>query len=362
MRNRVCHLLAGVVALFLVTSCSKKQLRVYTWVDYIKPELIARFEKESGCEVIVDTFLSNEELRDTLKSGASTYDIVMPSSYMAEVLSREGLLEPLNQKALLNLGQVDDNLREKLPDSGLTHTVPYAVSFGVIGYRKDKIKEAQHSWAVFNQPSIRAKFSLLHDVRDTLGSALKLLGFSVNTINEDEIQQAAALVKKWRQNALRFDNDAYRSALVSGELHLAHGYSGDLHRLATQHKNIGVLIPIEGVVLACDMMGITSKAREKNLAHRFIDFFLQPDVAAENMQWTGYICPNKGGLQKVPYSFFTGPAISLSKPVMDSSEIIRDLGEHTSKYEKAWESILADFSTDESGVGVRKRSLAGKAP
>ena len=331
-------MLAAAVAF---TSCSKKELHLFTWADYVKPELVQKFEQEHGCHVVIDTFDSNESMYAKLQSGAHGYDIVVPSTYMAELMQQQGMLEKLDHSRLPHLKEVDEAILSKIQDSKMEYAVPYALSYGVLGYRKDKVQDAKPTWAMLEDARLKQKTSLLNDTRETLGAALKFLGHSVNTTNEQEIAAAGQVVMKWKANAVKFDNEQYKGAVDAGEFYLVHGYSGDLYQAVVDNPQVGILVPAEGVVIACDQMVIPKGAASAELAHQFIDFLLQPEVAAENMEWMGYSCPNKGGLKKVTAEFLANPAIAVPPEILAKSEVIKDLGNDRAKYNKVWDQIKA---------------------
>lgn len=312
---------------------------MFTWADYVKPELIQRFEQEHGCSVVIDTFDSNEAMYAKLQSGASGYDIVVPSSYMADIMASQGMLQRLDLSRLPGTVNIDETILAKIPDSKMQFAVPYALSYGVLGYRKDKLAAPAASWKMLENESVLKKTSLLNDMRETLGAALKYLGHSVNTTDEVQLEAAAEVVMKWKANAVKFDNEQYKGAVDAGEFYLVHGYSGDLYQVVSENSEVGILVPQEGVVIACDELAIPQSAAQADLAYKFIDFLLNPDVAAENMEWMGYPCPNKAAVKKVSSEFLESPAIKVPREAMDRSEVIRDLGEDRVKYSRVWDKI-----------------------
>lgn len=339
--TKIAPILLAVLALSLSACSRTAELHIYTWADYIKPELVARFEKEHNCRVIIDTFDSNESMYAKVRAGAAGYDILVPSTYMVDIMRQQGLLAPIDHSALKNLGNIDPGIVEKIPDKKMEHGIPYATSYGVLAYRKDLVPNPTASWSMLERPALLHKTSLLDDMRETLGAALRSLGHSVNTRDEAQIAAAGEVVKRWRQNAVKFDNEQYKSAVDSGEFHLVHGYSGDLFQVVSENDKVGILIPEEGVVVACDELVVPTNAPQMKLAYQFIDFVLDPKVAAENMEWMGYLCPNSPGLKLVSKTFLENPAVSISPEVLKRSEVIHDLGEDRAKYSKVWDEIKA---------------------
>lgn len=316
-------------------------LHLYIWADYIKPELVEQFQEKHDCEVVIDTFDSNESMYAKVRAGAAGYDVIVPSSYMVTLLRQKNLLRELVRSLLPNAAHIDPAVLGKLEDREMKHSIPYATSYGVLAYRKDRLKSPPASWAAFQQEGLQRKMCLLNDMRETLGAALKFLGHSVNTRDEAQLAQAGEVVKQWKKGAAKFDNEQYKSAIDSGEFTLVHGYSGDLFQVVAENEQVGILVPAEGLVMACDELVIPQTAPHPELAHAFINFVLEPAIAAENMEWTGYLCPNVEALKKVSPDFLANPAVAIPEAVRARSEVIQDLGDDLAKYTKVWDEIKA---------------------
>jgi spermidine/putrescine transport system substrate-binding protein len=331
----------ALLLLFAFTAglTAKETLHVFTWADYVSPECIESFEEKHDCRVVIDTFDSNESLYAKLKAGASGYDVLFPTAYMIQVMHQEGMLADLDHSKLPNLKNIDSSVLDKVIDKTMTHSVPYTLAYAVVAYRKDKITEPKPSWNLFENPAAAQRMTLFDDMRETIGAALKSLGYSINTRNDAELAQAQEVLLRWKKNAAKLDNEGYKSGLDSGEFILVHGYSGDLFQVAQENDKIGILIPEEGVTMGCDEMVIPKSGPQKELAHAFINHLLDPDIAAENMQWMGYLCPNVEALKKVNPAFLQNPAVIIPEAIRAKSEVIQDLGPDLAKYSKVWDAV-----------------------
>jgi spermidine/putrescine transport system substrate-binding protein len=332
--------------LLLATVCSAafgaQTLHVYTWADYVSPEVIAKFERANNCRVVIDTFDSNETMYAKLKAGATGYDLIFPTSYMIHLLAREGLLQDLDHASIPNLKNIDPAILAKVHDQSMKQSVPYTVGYAVIAYRKDKVANPEPTWGMFERADLRQRLTLFDDMRETIGAALKFLGHSLNSTSDTELAAAQEVLLRWKKNAAKFDNEGYKAGLDSGEFRLVHGYSGDLFQVAQENDKIGILIPREGVTASCDEMVIPKSAPQPALAHAFINFLLDAEVAAENMEWMGYLCPNKEALKLVSPDFLKNPAITIPEDVKAKSEVIRDVGPDLLKYTKVWDAVKAE--------------------
>lgn len=324
-----------------VTSSEPPTLHIYMWADYVKPELVQQFERDNHCRVVIDTFDSNEAMYAKLKAGATGFDIAVPSSYMVKLMQEQDMLAQIDRPMVPNLVNISGEVANRVYDKLMTHSVPYSICHTVIAYRKDKIAKIDPTWAVFERPDIKARCTLLNDMRETLGAALKFQGHSINTRDEQHLAEARDLVIKWKHNTAKFDNEAYKTGIDSGEFSVVMGYSGDLFQVITDNDKVGIVVPQEGIVMSCDEFVILKQGHNPLLAHHFINYMLDPKISAENMQWMGYICPNKPALDLVSLDFLKHPAIQIPDEVKPKVEVIEDLGADLPKYTKVWDEIKA---------------------
>jgi spermidine/putrescine transport system substrate-binding protein len=331
------HLLAFF--LLALPALAAETLHIFTWADYISPAAIETFEAKHSCRVVIDTFDSNESMYAKLKAGAKGYDLIFPTSYMIQLMVSEGISSELDHAKLPNLPNIDPAVLDKVSDKTMRHSVPYTLAYTILACRKDKVPNPESSWAIFQRPDIAKRMTLLDDMRETIGAALKSLGHSINTRDEAQLAAAQAVLLKWKAQAAKFDNEGYKAGLDSGEFTLVQGYSGDLWQVAQENEKITLIIPQEGLVMGCDEMVIPKSAPQAALAHAFINHLLDADTAAENMQWTGYLCPNTAALKKVSPEFLSNPAVIIPEAVRAKSEVIQDLGPDLAKYTKVWDAV-----------------------
>ncbi len=337
---------AGLVllgAIGLLGGCRKPLpvLHVYTWADYVKPELVARFESKHACRVVIDTFDSNEALYAKIRAGATGYDVLTPSSYMVGVLFAQGFLRPIEPSLVPNRRNVDPDYLKMALDPEMHHSVPYMLVESGIAYRRSRVKDVAASWRMLDRADLKGRITLLNDMRETIGAALKSLGYSLNTTDETQLAEARDVVVRWKRNAAKFENEQYKSGIATGEFLLVHGYSGDILQVQRENDDVAFLIPEEGTSVACDDLVIPKTAREMALAHAWIDFLHEPDVAAENTRFLSYLCPNRAAYEKLGDDVRKNPAMFLDPATRAKSEVVRDLGADNAKYVKVWDEIKA---------------------
>jgi spermidine/putrescine transport system substrate-binding protein len=334
-------LLPAVAALVAGCASKKADLHLYTWADYIKPELVQQFEKEHACRIIIDTFDSNEGMYAKIKAGASGYDVIVPSSYMAKIMFDQGMLLPLDKTNLPNLANVDPEYLKIAVDPRMDYSAPYMITYTGIGYLKDKIADVKPTWKMLDRQDLKGRMTMLNDMRETIGAALKSLGFSLNTVDEKELAAARDVVVRWKKNLAKFENEQYKIGLASGEFFLVHGYSGDILKVKEENDQVEFMIPEEGFSLSCDDLVIPKTAKQAGLAHEFINFLHTPQVAAANTEYITYLAPNLPSYALLSEEIRNDPGIFPDKAILARGEVIRDLGENNQKYIKTWDEIKA---------------------
>jgi spermidine/putrescine transport system substrate-binding protein len=335
---------AGLAAtLAALCGCAEKKpvLHIYTWSDYIKPELVTRFEHENNCKVVIDTYDSNESMYAKLKAGATGYDLLFPSSYMVKIMNDQGMLQKLNLDLIPNRENVDPAYMALAFDKEMDHSVPYTVTVTCLGYLGSKVKDFQPTWGMLDREDLKGRMTMLNDHREVIGSALKFLGYSLNTTNDEELEQAKNVVLRWKKNLAKFENEQYKNGLASGEFLLTHGYSGDLLLVRSENPDIQIAVPREGSQINFDDMVIPVGAPQPGLAHKMINFILDPEVAAELTEFIYFLCPNSASYPNLSAETRADPILFPPAEVVAKLETLADLGENNVKYTKVWDEIKA---------------------
>ena len=342
-RNFLATSTAALAASALPSCSGSKQttLRVYTWADYLEPGLAAQFEKENSCRLQLDTFDSNEAMYAKLSAGATGYDVLVPSSYMVKTLVRENRLLALDHAKLPHLKHVDANYLQRALDPGMVHSVPYMMAPTCIAWLGSKVANAVASYSMFDRADLKGRITLLDDMREVLGAALRSLGFSANSKDAAQLAQARDVARRWKSNIAKFDNEQYKSGIASGEFHLVQGYAGDLLQVADENADIIVKIPNEGTVSSCDDLCIPKDAKSPDLAHRFINFVTQPENAAKNMEFIAYRAPNQDAYRLLTEDFRGNEALFPPAEVFAKCEPIDDLGDALALWSKTWDEVKA---------------------
>jgi putrescine transport system substrate-binding protein len=310
MRRPICLALVAASAVITPAAAQTKSERivnVYNWTDYIAPNVMEEFTKETGIKARYDTFDSNDTLETKLLAGKSGYDLVVPTAYFLERQIKAGIFQKLDKGKLPNLANLWPEISRRLAkyDPGNQYAVNYMWGTVGIGYNTKKAREVLgpdgriDSWDIVFKPENLAKFKqcgvhMLDSSDDILRAALSYLGLDPNTTKEADLQKAADLMTKIRPSVRKFHSSEYVNALATGEICLVVGFSGDIkqaQKRAAEAKNgvdIAYAIPKEGAQLWFDNLAIPKDARNPTDAHAFINYLQKPEVAAKNSNFISY--------------------------------------------------------------------------
>ncbi len=274
-------------------------LRLFNWAEYIDEEQVAEFAQQFGVEYSIDAFESNESMQALVSAGNSNFDLVVPSDYMVGIMIAGGHLMQLDPDAIPNVTNIAEGFRDPGFDPGSAHSVPYQWGYTGIAVNTDVLgDDFPRTWGLIFGPEAdeySGRISVLNGARDALGAALKYLGYSVNTTDQPQLDEASALLADAKENILAFDTDAADDFLISGETVIAHSYSGQVFAaaLATDDpEKFEFFVPEEGGIRWVDNFAIPFDAPHPCTAHTFINWMLQGEQHARLTNWNSYGSPN----------------------------------------------------------------------
>ncbi len=337
-----------LICLFTLSLCytpvvfsEKAVLNVYSWGNYIAEEVLEKFTKETGITVNYSTYESNEALYTKLKNtNRHGYDIIVPSSYIAQRMIQEHMLEPLNKKNLSNFKHIDHRLLNKSHDPLNKYTVPYLFSAtGLVINEKFHKVDQEKSWNVLWDQRFKNRLLLLDDMREVFSVALLSLGFSPNTHDVTQITQAYQKLKRLLSNVLVFSSESASSHYADEELKVGMGWNGDIYRANHLNKAIQFFYPKEGYILSIDSLAVIRNAKNKKEAYRFINFLLEPKIAAKISLATGYATANQSAKAFLPKKMCSNEMIYPSEKVLSKGILQLFSHQQTLLYEKYWELL-----------------------
>ena len=330
-----------VLAVLLMVSCSGNKLNVYNWSYYTPPSVIEKFEKEFNVRVVIDEYASNEEMYTKLKTGGAGYDIVFPSQDYVSIMIRQGMFEMLDKSLIPNLKNIDPIALGKADyDPNMVYSVPYYWGAAGIIVNTAKVPEFEKSWSIFARSDLRGRMTMLDDMREVMGDALVHLGYSVNSKNPAEINAARDLINNhWKPNLTKFDAESFGKGYANGEFWVVQGYAEVVYEEIADNEQLMrdtyYFIPPEGGPGYLDSMCILKGAKNKEMAHKFINFIHRPDIYAEFCDFFGF-----PATVNVPArQYIEGPTWYQAEDIVDT-ELKDDLGDVLELYNDAWFNFI----------------------
>lgn len=333
-------LLIPILTSSLFTSCmidsNKTVLHIFNAGDYIDEDLLSQFEDETGIEVSMDIFETNEMMYQKVKGGTSGYDLIIPSDYMIEKMKKENLLDKIDFENIPNYQNIDDKFKGLEYDPKNEYSIPYFWGTYGIMYNKKLVTDPVDSWDILWNPKYKGKILMLDAVRDSMGVALKKLGYSLNTVNQQELNNARDELLKQRPLVKAYVGDEVKDLMTREEASIAVMYSGDYLTVKDSNEDLAYAIPKEGTNKWFDAMVIPKNAPNKSAAEQFIDFMLDPEIAKQNAEYVGYSTPNKAALELLDKSITSNQLLYPSNEILNKCETFKDIGDDISKYDNAW--------------------------
>ncbi len=342
-------LLVLVACAFMLAGCRQKPvLHVYTWSDYISPDVVADFEKEFGCQVQLDIYDSNEMMFAKLQAGGGGYDVIVPSNYFIKKMAAENMIVKLDKGRLPNLTHLDQNVVGKLDAAIMDYGVPYFMSYTGIGYNKQKLPDFDPTWNVFKRTDLKGYMTLLDDYSEVIGAAMLTLGYKTadltDPVNGDaRLNEVLKLLLEWRHNVIKFENEQYKNGLAAGEFQVVMGYSMDIGQIVGEDpEKLAFVMPREGCLMSCDMMVISAKAPSPDLAYDFINYLHRPEVAARNITDVLACCPNQDAMSLLDEEVRNNSSLFIAPEIIANSEFVVELTpEQEQRYLNIWNKVKA---------------------
>ncbi|MGL5756940.1 MAG: ABC transporter substrate-binding protein [Paraclostridium sp.] len=334
------------MGLFFV-GCSKGPSQEISFLNYgenIDQETIKEFEGKYGIKVNVETFDDMETMYQKISKGGVKYDVILVSDALMPRMIKQNLIQELNKDNIPNISQMDKDYLNLQIDPGNKYSVPYM--FGTVGliYNKDVVKEKVDSWDILWNEKYKDKIFMFDTYRDTIGAALKKLGYSLNSTNPKEIEEAKELLLTQRKlvNPI-YGVDNGTTMIPAGESDINMIWSGEGLNLQDENPNLVYVVPKEGANFWIDSLCIPSNAKNVEGAEKFINFVSDKESALRIADEIGYTTPNKEARLKQPESVRNNPNAYMPKEIMDRCEIYEDFPMDVKKiYDNAWVNIKSE--------------------
>ncbi len=335
----VCLTVGGLFG--LPAQAEEVTLNVYNWGDYIDPDTLAIFEERTGIRINYEMYETNEDLYTKLKKSKTSYDVIFPSDYMVERMIGEKMLTPLDYAAMPNASeQTDPRFLNQPYDPKSAYSVPY--TWGTMGilYNPEMVEEAPTSWDALWDERYANSIFMLNSARDTIGITLKHLGFSVNSVDPGELEQAKQALIQQSPLVLAYVVDEVKDKMIGGEAALALVWGGDAQYCMTENPKLQYVVPNEGSNLFFDAMCVPASSKHPTEAMQFIDFLCEPEIAMQNYLYVGYAIPNVGAIALMGDQYGDSMVSNPPQEILDRCEVFRHLGDGAQVYDQLWTEII----------------------
>ena len=316
------------------------ELYVFNWQNELAPENKKNFEAATGVKIVESYYQDNEALIAKLKGGARGYDIIVPTGYAVSILRKSGLLEPLDMTLIPNFKNIVTKFQKPAydpEDDGKKYSVPWIWGTAGVAVRKDLVKEGVTSWAALWDERYKNQIDMLDDQRETIGAALKLLGYSLNSTVQSELDEATQKLIAQKPLVRAYDSTNMVRAMVGGTA-LVHTWNGDFAKAQKElgADKLGWVLPSEGYTIWVDNTCMPVEAPSPYWAHKFIDFMCEAQNAADLTNYVRYYSPNEAAMPLLDQEIVdaTPTAEELAR-----GELMDDLGEFDKQWSEAWTKV-----------------------
>lgn len=329
------------------SAVSTDRLNLYSYGEYLAPELIEEFEEETGIKVTTDEYDTNESMYPIIAKGAADYDLVCPSDYMVKRMAEEGLLEKINWGNIPNASHIDEEYWSfaRTYDEDNCYSVPYL--WGTVGilYNKKMTDGPIDSWGVLWDTKYNDNILMQKSVRDAFGVVLKSLGYSLNSTDRNEIDQAAARLLEQKRSGIvqAYVVDEVRDKMIAGEAAIGVIYSGEALTCQAANPDLEYVIPKEGSNLWMDSWVIPKGAKNKENAEKFLDFLCRPESMKKNFDYITYSIPSADGRALIEKKEYRESEIAFPDlESLSNCEVFTYLGEEADEYyNRKWKEIMS---------------------
>ena len=353
MKKVMALLLVTVMGLSLLSGCGDSgkgkngRVVVYNWGEYIDPETLEMFEDEYGIEVVYDEYETNELMYPKVSAGATKYDVICPSDYMVQKMISEDLLREINfenvPNAKKNIGAQYWEQSEQF-DPGNKYSVPYC--WGTVGilYNTKMVNDTVDSWDILWNTNYAGQILMQDSVRDAFMVALKKNGYSMNTLDENELEKATHDLIAQKPIVQAYVVDQVRDKMIGGEAALGVIYSGEAIYTQRENADLEYVIPKEGTNVWIDCWVIPKNCQNKENAEKFIDFMCRGDIALKNFEYITYSTPNEAARELIEDEDIKNSNIAFPDlSQYDDLETYLYLGEEGDEmYNSKWEEIKSN--------------------
>jgi spermidine/putrescine transport system substrate-binding protein len=299
------------------------------------------FAAETGIEVTLDTFDSNESLIAKLEAGAAGYDIVNTSQYAVQILAKKGLIEELDHSKIPNRGNLSEVFQNISFDAGNKYSIPYVWGTTGLAYNSDCVTEPVTSWKALWDEKYAGRIYMLDNMLAAYIAGLQVNGFDANTTNPDEIAKATESLIEQKKILGGYNSTNFADLVASGEACLVEAWSGSVLQVTVDNPNVHFVLPEEGGTMWVDGYSIPKGAPNVEAAYKFLDYLLRPEVAAKTTELTKTANTVEKSKELLPKELAENSAVFPSQEQLAKADFILDLGDAMKYYQDGWTKVKA---------------------
>ena len=337
--KKILSLVLALMLLMLSSALAEEEkvLNIFTWAGYFDETTLAQFQDETGIQVNYSVFASNEEMLLKMQAGeVSDYDIILASDYAISTLRKDDALLPLNKSLLTNWENINPNYLNQYFDPENVYSMPYTVGVPVIIYDPAQVEGEITSFADLWDPQFEDALWLIDDARVMLGETLKMLGYSYNTTDQAQLDEAYEKMVALKPNIRVLDYDLTYDYIAAGEAKAGYLFTPYAALAQLSNPELKVVFPSEGIGFGIDSIVIPRNAKHPENAHAFMDFYLRAETAAFVAGWQAYINPNQAAEPLVDPMIASLSCLDVPEALLATSEYVEDVGAFASNFQDAW--------------------------
>ncbi len=318
-----------------------KRLSVFSWSEYIPQSVIDDFAKETGIQVSVENYASNEEMLAKLMAGGGAYDIIQPSEYVIEALVKEDALHPLDHAAIPNLKNIGPDFLNLAFDPGNKFSVPFMAGTVGIVVNTELVKDEIRGYNDVFQDKFKGQIVVLDDAREIVSWAFETLDIPINEVTPENLEKAKPLLQKWLPLVQVYDSDSPKTALLNGDVALGIVWGGEGAKLLEENEKFKWVIPAEGSHLFVDSLAIPKTAKHPKNAELFMNYILRPEVSKLISDEFPYTNPNLAARKLLTPEQLNNPASFPTEAEIKSLQLFKDIGDQASQIDEVVTTIKA---------------------
>lgn len=320
-------------------------LRIYTWSGYFDDELLSNFEQATGIKVIADIFDSNETMLAKMQvGGGNSYSVIYPSDYMVQQMIELDMLSELDKSKLVGLETLLDKFQNPVYDSNNTHSIPTVWGTTGLIYNAEVLTPAPTNWDYLwkNKAKLSRRLTLFNDVREVMGATLRSLGYSYNSSDPKQIEQAYKRLLELKPAITSFTTDGWRDQVLTGDLTMAMAYSSDAIQVMSEDSKLKYLIPSSGSSLWTDTMVIPKTAPNPEAAYAWINYMLEPDNLVKIVERLQFATASKAAIDRLPTTLKQNTNLFPPESVLSKCEGIAPVDDETVElYDRYWTQLTS---------------------